>query len=162
MLRITKQSDYGILLMTLIATRPESGSHSARDLADETGLPLPMVGKILKLLVRDGLLVSQRGAKGGYRLSKSPAGITVEDIVRSLEGPIAITECSETGPGGCRFTGACTLQPNWMRINRALRKALQGITLMDMMPADGKLDGVSCAGMTRAAEALERMAGAGA
>lgn len=162
MLRITKQSDYGILLMTLFATRPESGSHSARDLADETGLPLPMVGKILKLLVRDGLLVSQRGAKGGYRLSKAPTAITVEDIVRSLEGPIAITECSETGPGGCRFTDSCTLQPNWMRINQALRKALQGITLMDMMPADGTLDGVACAGMTRATESLERMAGANA
>jgi len=161
-LRITKQSDYGILLMTLFAARPESGSHSARDLADETGLPLPMVGKILKLLVRDGLLSSQRGAKGGYRLSRPPAAITVEDIVRSLEGPIAITECSETGPGGCRFTGACALQPNWMRINSALRRALQGITLLDMMPADARADGAACAGMTRAASALARMAEAGA
>ena len=163
MLRITKQTDYGIVLMTLFASRPESGVHavralSARDLALETGLPLPMVGKILKLLVRDGLLISQRGAKGGYRLSRPAGGISVEEIVHALEGPIAITECTETGPGECRFTGGCTLQPNWLRINQALRQALSGITLKDMTAAES-CGAPGCGSMAKSAAALERLAG---
>lgn len=162
MLRITKQTDYGIVLMTLFASRPEggqqaSGALSARDLALETGLPLPMVGKILKLLVRDGLLISQRGAKGGYRLSRPPARISVEEIVHALEGPIAITECSEEGPGECRFTSGCVLQPNWLRINQALRQALGGITLKDMAPTEG-CGAAGCAVPPRNVAALERLA----
>lgn len=185
MLRITKQSDYGIVLMTLFAARPSSDARlssgvrpspgatavaepmSARDLAEATGLPLPMVGKILKLLVRDGLLVSQRGAKGGYRLGRPAARITVEEIVTALEGPIAITECTGGGETDCRFTGACTLQPNWRRINQALRQALRGITLLDMItpegepgasPPAGRRAGAGCpGGLARATAALESL-----
>jgi FeS assembly SUF system regulator len=160
-LRITKQSDYGIVLMTLFAAQPQATAKSARDLAQETGLPLPMVGKILKLLVRDGLLASQRGAKGGYRLSRPPDRITIEEVVSALEGPIAITECTERGPGACRYVDGCDLQPNWLRINQALRHALQGITLLDMTPdrsggGEGERAG-NGNGVARAAAALERM-----
>lgn len=157
MLRITKQTDYGIVLMTLFATRREGEAKSARDLALETGLPLPMVGKILKLLVREGMLASQRGARGGYRLSRAASRINVADIVRALEGPIAITECVETGPGECRFLSGCTLQPNWLRINQAIQQALQGITLEDMAPAEGGACGGSSCSAGEGSPALRRL-----
>ncbi|MFA7331156.1 MAG: SUF system Fe-S cluster assembly regulator [Candidatus Delongbacteria bacterium] len=160
MLRITKQTDYGIVLMTLFATRRNGEARSARDLALETGLPLPMVGKILKLLVRDGLLASQRGARGGYRLGRPAGLIFVADIVRALEGPIAITECVETGPGECRFLAGCSLQPNWVRINQAIQQALQGISLEDMAPAEGDGCGaMACGGgVSKSAQALRQLA----
>ncbi|HEV8629360.1 MAG TPA: Rrf2 family transcriptional regulator, partial [Thermoanaerobaculia bacterium] len=90
MLRITKQTDYGIVLLSLMATEPER-QFNAPELAAEAQLPLPTVSKILKLLARDGLLVSHRGVKGGYGLSRPPGAITVAAIIGSLEGPIAIT-----------------------------------------------------------------------
>jgi FeS assembly SUF system regulator len=157
-LRITKQTDYGIVLMTLFAARREGDAKSARDLALETGLPLPMVGKILKLLVREGMLASQRGARGGYRLSRPAAQINVADIVRALEGPIAITECVEVGPGECRFLSGCALQPNWLRINQAIQDALQGITLMDMAPDEGGSCLAPACGVKRAGTALRQPA----
>ena len=129
MLRITKQTDYGILLMTLFAGNGAIANHSARDLALSAGLPLPMVGKILKLLVRGGLLNSQRGVKGGYRLAKPVEQISVAQIVTALEGPIAITECVDEETGDCRFVAACPLQPNWKRINQAIFDALQEVYL---------------------------------
>ncbi len=162
MLRITKQTDYGIVLMTLFVAKSDGQAKSARDLAKETGLPLPMVGKILKLLVRDGMLASQRGARGGYRLSRNASHINVADIIRALEGPIAITECVETGPGGCRFTGACSLQPNWLRINQAIHQALQGITLADMAPESAAGAMPACGGLRQAGAALDRLAGGAA
>jgi FeS assembly SUF system regulator len=136
LLRITKQTDYGIVLMSLFAAAEAGETLSARGLAEQSGLPLPMVGKILKLLVRDGLLESQRGAHGGYRLSREATAITVAQIVEALEGPIAITECADDRVG-CRQTRGCPLQANWQRINRAIQQALSGISLREMSPAYG-------------------------
>lgn len=131
MIRITKQTDYGIVLMTHLAADPER-LYNAPDLATEAGLPLPMVSKILKLLTRDGLLASHRGVKGGYTLSRSPVEITVDEIITSLEGPIAITECIEHSPGECEHERLCPTRGNWQLINQAVRQALERITLAEM------------------------------
>jgi FeS assembly SUF system regulator len=131
MLRITKQSDYGIVLMTLFAGDGRERVHSTRDLAALAKLPLPTVSKILKALARAGLLQSHRGVKGGYRLSRQPGDISVEEIIRALEGPIAITECVEVG-SDCEIEGTCPVRTNWQRINGAVRDALAGIRLSEM------------------------------
>ena len=72
MLRITKEADYGIVLLSHFAAGGDGSVHTARDLAEQAHLPLPMVGKILKSLARNGLLLSLRGVHGGYRLARSP------------------------------------------------------------------------------------------
>ncbi len=131
MLRITKQTDYGIVLLSRMAAEPER-QLNAPELAAEVQLPLPTVSKILKLLARDGLLVSHRGVKGGYGLSRPPERISVAEIIGSLEGPIAMTECIDDGPDECNQEGHCAMQGNWQVINRAIRTALEGITLRDM------------------------------
>lgn len=132
MLRITKQTDYGIVLMTWFAGEHDGESHSARDLAEQSGLPQPMVGKILKLLVKEGLLESMRGAHGGYRLSRPAKMISVAEIVGALEGPIAITECADDAGSDCRLSGDCPNSASWQRINRAISQALEGISLEEM------------------------------
>jgi FeS assembly SUF system regulator len=133
MLRITKQTDYGIVLLTRMAAAEPEERHTAPDLAEKAELPLPTVSKILKLLARDGLLVSHRGVKGGYSLSRPPGVITIAEIIGSLEGPIAITECiDDGGPHDCMQQGRCATQANWQVINRAIRGALAEITLKDM------------------------------
>jgi FeS assembly SUF system regulator len=134
MLRITRQTDYGIILLSEFAAGPEGSSVSARDLAGRTHLPLPMVGKILKALAQKGLLVSQRGARGGYSLARPPAQISLSEIIAALEGPIAMTECN-IHLGGCNLEGICMARSNWQRINRAVDEALQGISLEDMTRA---------------------------
>jgi FeS assembly SUF system regulator len=131
MIRITKQTDYGIVLMTHLAAG-SGRRYNAPDLAMETNLPLPMVSKILKLLARDGLLDSHRGAKGGYALARDASEITVDEIITSLEGPVAITECIDAAPGECEHEPGCPTRANWQVINRAVRRALEGITLAEM------------------------------
>jgi FeS assembly SUF system regulator len=131
MLRITKQSDYGIVLMTLFAGDGTERVHSTRDLAGLAKLPLPTVSKILKALARAGLLQSHRGVKGGYRLARHPGDISVEEIIRALEGPIAITECVEQG-SDCEIEATCPVRTNWQRINGAVREALAAIRLSEM------------------------------
>jgi FeS assembly SUF system regulator len=133
MLRITKQTDYGIVLLSRMAAEP-ARLFNAPELAAEQGLPLPTVSKILKLLARDGVLASHRGVKGGYSLSRPPQAISVAEVIGSLEGPIAMTDCIDDSPsvGTCQQEGHCALQANWQVINRAVRRALDGITLRDM------------------------------
>ena len=87
-----------------------------------------MASKILKGLARAGLLVSHRGAKGGYGLARPAHAISVADIIVALEGPIALTACIEHGPGECEIEALCPARANWQRINDAIREALEGIT----------------------------------
>jgi FeS assembly SUF system regulator len=131
MIRLTKQTDYGIVLMCRLAL-DRAGVHNAGDLAAETHLPVPMVSKILKLLARAGLLVSHRGVKGGYSLGPDAREVTVADIIEALEGPIAITECIDESPHECSYEATCGVRRNWQLINDAVRLALRGITLEEM------------------------------
>ncbi len=139
MLRMTKQADYGIVLMTYLASRP-GRRVAASELAAETRLPLPTVSKILKLLCREGLLESHRGVKGGYSLTCCPEQITVAAMIAALDGPIAVTECIEDTPGVCSQESVCRLRANWQLINQTMRQALEGISLAELInPLPGPL-----------------------
>jgi FeS assembly SUF system regulator len=132
MLRLTRQCDYGIVLMTHFAGDVNETVQNARDLARCVNLPLPTVSKILKALARAGLLVSHRGVKGGYGLARRPSEITVDEIIEALEGPIALTECLDGGADECGIEFSCPVRTNWQRINSAVRDALRGIPLSEM------------------------------
>ena len=123
-------TDYGTVVMTHLARDPRE-LRSATEIAVELGLTLPTVSKILKALVQDGLLVSHRGAKGGYSLAISPERISVARIIAAIEGPIALTECSHTA-GECDQEPQCSIRSNWQRINRAVHDALERVTLAEL------------------------------
>jgi FeS assembly SUF system regulator len=127
---MTKMTDYGILLLTHVASQPDRPAFTARELAQETHLPLPSVGKLLKQLSHGGLLASQRGTHGGYSLARPPREITVASIIATLEGPVSITECG--GAIRCEHESFCSTKPNWQIINDAIRASLEGLTLADM------------------------------
>ncbi len=131
MLRLSKLTDYGTVIMTFMARSP-AALYTAREIADETQVSLPTVSKLLKRLAQERLLRSYRGVNGGYRLSRAPAAISVAEIIRALEGPVGVTECS-TSPGLCHQEKVCSIRPNWQKINRAILAALEQITLAEMM-----------------------------
>jgi FeS assembly SUF system regulator len=131
MLRITKLTDYAVLILSDMVA-PDALSRAARDVAGHTKIPQPTVSKVLKLLSRGNLVISERGKNGGYRLARSPDEITVADIVDAVEGPIAVTECSSDERGCCELEGHCPTESNWIRINESIRASLRGITLADM------------------------------
>lgn len=130
MLRMSKLTDYGIVLLVHLASDPNR-THNARELAADTQLPFPVVGKILKALTRTGLLTSQRGAKGGYGLARAPEQISVVKMIAALEGPVSLTECG-VGPGTCEHEGSCRVRSPWQRINQAIIETLERITLADL------------------------------
>ncbi|MBI2900239.1 MAG: SUF system Fe-S cluster assembly regulator [Planctomycetes bacterium] len=130
MIRMTRLSDYAIMLLTHFARRPEE-LRNARDLAVQAHLPLPTVRKIMKLLAHHGMLDARRGVKGGFNLARQPEKLTLADIVAAVEGGVSITKCSAPEER-CRLEGLCPVRGNWRRINRIVLDALRGITLAEM------------------------------
>lgn len=132
MLRISKLTDYGTLILTYMAGLPDR-VHSAAELSEALGLGLPTVSKVLKTLGRHELVSSQRGAHGGYVLSRPAGEITVAEIIDALEDqPFGLTECSASA-GICSMEGDCRIRDNWLRINVVVRNALQSMTVADMV-----------------------------
>jgi FeS assembly SUF system regulator len=134
MIRLTKQSDYGIVLMTQFARAGKGGFFSVTDLALRSGLSAPMVNKTVKLLLKARLLVSSRGVNGGYQIARDAGAITLEEIIEAVDGPIALTECHEAGGvAACGILESCPTRINWGVINQAVRDGLAGITLLQMI-----------------------------
>ena len=131
MFRITRLTDYGVMLMTELAQAEESVLNAAA-LAARSRLPAPSVSKILQLLLRNGLLESVRGAGGGYKLTRDASKISIRDIIVALEGPIALTECS-LDHGNCEQQEHCNTRGNWHLINQVVRGTLGDISLADMI-----------------------------
>lgn len=153
MLRMTKTADYGIVLLTHMASRADR-IFNAPELSEGAHLPHPTVAKILKILAREGILASHRGAKGGYSLARSPREISVDQIIEALDGPIGITECIDETPGECDQEPICPVRVNWQRINEAIRDALSAITLEEMTnAAPDRLVQIGTVGEIRVAQA---------
>ena len=131
MFRLNRLTDYGVVVMTQMAQgRPEVVT--ATEIAGSLGLPPPTVAKLLTALTRGGLVTSQRGVGGGYRLSRAPAEISVAAIIQALEGPITLTACVHGSEEQCEVESLCPMSGNWNRGNEAIRGALEGVTLADM------------------------------
>ena len=130
MLRVSKLTDYATVVLTEMARDPEA-VHTATGLAERTHLARPTVSKLLKQFAREGMLKSFRGAHGGYVLAEPPAAITAMRIIDTVEGPIAMTECSLDGQQ-CEIEDICNIGHHWQRINRAIRAALDEVTLADL------------------------------
>ena len=131
MIRLSRITDYGIVLMVQLARSADGEARNARNLAAEADLPVPVVSKVLKSLARGGLLASQRGSKGGYTLARSAADISVPEMITALEGPISLTECT-VHPGACSQESSCDVREPWQRINTVVESALAKITLADL------------------------------
>lgn len=119
------------MVMAHVAARPLA-VHNAVDAAAATGLPGPTVAKLMARLAKAGLLESSRGAKGGYRLSAAPEQISVAQIVTALDGPIALTHCSKSGPSSCDRENLCVSRRGINRINGAIRGALEAVSLAEL------------------------------
>jgi len=129
MLRISKMTDYAIVLMVELTRERET--LSAHALAERVHLEVPTASKALKLLAGAGLLQSYRGANGGYRVNRPAEKISVAEVIAAIEGPIAMTECS-VEPGLCHKEDNCNLRSNWQRISIAVARALEGVSLAEM------------------------------
>jgi FeS assembly SUF system regulator len=130
MLRISKLTDYATVILARLAIEP-ARRFTAAQIAAETHLAGPTVSKLLKQLHRQRLVLSTRGASGGYLLARAPAEITAAQILDALDGPVALTECASAA-SHCLIERTCSVGQAWQRVNLAIRRSLQEITLVEL------------------------------
>jgi FeS assembly SUF system regulator len=130
-MRLSHLADYAVVLMTAAARRPAGARLSATDLSCETGVPLPTTQKLMGQLAGCGLLSSVRGAGGGFALARGAHEISLADIVEAVEGPIAMTVCSE-GRTDCALDAHCRVKPHMGVVGDAVRGALGAVSLTEL------------------------------
>lgn len=133
MLRLSKLTDYAVVV--LVRLSDTDGVQTSPGIAATTGIPEPTVAKVLKTLAAGGLVASQRGARGGYRLLRPLAAIPVSDVISAIDGPIALAACVDGSTSECESQGLCPVRGRWDPVNEAIHQALSSITLADMQEA---------------------------
>jgi FeS assembly SUF system regulator len=133
MFRLSKLSDYAVVVLTRLDATPEGAVQTAPGIAAATALAEPTVAKVLKQLAQAGLVASTRGARGGYALSRPLHRISIADVIVAVEGPIALAACVDGAQHVCECEGRCQVRGRWDLVNGAIRTALSAITLADMV-----------------------------
>lgn len=128
-MRLSSLADYAVVMMSAAARHCGQSRINAAQLAEETGIPVPTVQKLVSKLSAAGLLRSVRGAGGGFKLARPAAAVTLADIIEAVEGPIALTSCVDMGKHDCGLEGSCRVQAHWPVVNEAVRGALAGVSL---------------------------------
>jgi len=149
-MRLTHLADYAVVLMTAAARRDAGARLSATELAGETGVPLPTAQKLMGCLASAGLLSSVRGAGGGFALARPAGEISLADIVEAVEGPIALTMCSDGVNHDCVLDAHCRVKPHMGMVGKAVRGALGAVSLEHLCsPAQAGVQGDATAALTR-------------
>lgn len=136
MLKLTKKADYGLIALRHLSR--QQGTASAKDIADLYRIPLPLLSKVLQTLVRNGMLSSEQGAAGGYRLAKDPHEINALEVIRSIDGPIILTHCfTEHNPKtDCDQSAGCPVREPLRKVHEGILRLLSSITVADLSSDD--------------------------
>src|SRR5580700_3595838 len=132
MLKLTKKADYGLISLRHLATGRSSAS--AKEMSEAYRIPLPLLSKVLQKLVKAGLLLSEQGTNGGYRLARDPHEISALDVIRTLDGPIILTHCftEHAEPVQCDQSTLCPVREPLRKVHEGILRLLSGISIFDM------------------------------
>lgn len=133
MFRLSKMTDYAVILLAYMS-RQGGLVVTAPELSEKTLLPQPAVAKILKSLVRANVLVSKRGAQGGYLMERKASMISIAEVIVAMDGPVSLTACVESAVEECSAATLCPMHGRWQPINNAVEAALSAISLAELIP----------------------------
>jgi Rrf2 family protein len=131
MLRLSKKADYALMAMKHLAQNGSASSTSAREIAEQYDIPIELMAKVLQRLVRTGLLASTQGTRGGYTLGRSPASISVVDVIEAIDGPLTVTACS-TEKNDCDQYSKCSIRDPLWQIREKIAAALGTVTIAEI------------------------------
>jgi Rrf2 family protein len=135
MLKLTKKADYGLIALRHLATsRGARASASAKDIAEAYRIPLPLLSKVLQKLCKAGLLISEQGTNGGYRLGRDAHEITTLEVIRTIDGPIILTQCftEHDEPMECTQSALCPVREPLRKVHEGILRLLSGISIADL------------------------------
>ena len=139
MLALTKKTDYALIALSLLAQR-RNCVVSARTIAEDSGVPLSILTNILQALSQSGMIASERGPNGGYRLARLASEISIHDVVTIIEGPIQFVRCQTTNgskpSNPCDLEKSCPVRMPLHRIHERLELFLESVMLSELVEPD--------------------------
>jgi Rrf2 family protein len=132
-MQFTRKGDYALRAMVYLADSSNAIPHTIDDISTKSKVPRHFLAKILKDLTRANLLIAVKGAKGGYKLARKPAEITLLEVVEATNGPVALNLCNE-GPDRCPNVETCGLNPIWARATDAVKDIFGQTKLNSVRP----------------------------
>jgi Rrf2 family iron-sulfur cluster assembly transcriptional regulator len=133
-LRLTRAADYAVRAMLHLGSLPEGGVALKDEIAHAQNIPPSFMAKILRQLVKTGLLRSARGVNGGFGLQRTAAEINLLDIIEGIEGPIQLTDCAPD-PDHCTLSHDCPVSSVWLEVQRQMTELLRETTLEALLSA---------------------------
>lgn len=137
---LSTKGRYGLSMMFELAKKYGHGTISLKDIAKNQELSETYLEQLISHLKKAGLVNSIRGAQGGYELSRAPADITVGQIIRTLEGPLAPSDCVVDSGPECSKAEYCVTRPIWEKITQSINSVIDSITLQNMIEDYNKLN----------------------
>lgn len=137
MLKISRLTDYAVVLLTHMGGNLPKKTASASKLAEASGIPLPTVSKLLKIMAKAGLIKAKRGVFGGYEVLTDFNGLSLLKFIEIFEGPTHITDCLNAKDSSCQLSAGCSNRTSWHVLNLKIRDLLANIDLKDFLPKEG-------------------------
>ena len=125
---VSTKGRYGLRVLLDVALHQSKGPVTLADISRRQGISQKYLWQVLNPLKGAGLLSATRGARGGYVLTRTPASVTMKEIITILEGPIALAACA-SGARGCERRSECAASEVWAEIEDKLNEVLGSITL---------------------------------
>jgi Rrf2 family transcriptional regulator, cysteine metabolism repressor len=136
-MKLSTKGKYGVRAVFEIARHYGKGPISIKEIVERQGISISYLEQILYRLGKAGLIDSVRGPAGGYLLARKPSDLTIGDIIRTLEGPIALSHCLEPGEAGdCYQADDCVARMVWTKVGAKIEEALDSITFSDLLHQD--------------------------
>lgn len=135
-LQLTRAGEYAVRAALALAAAPPGSVLPLRDIGEAQEIPQSFLAKILQTLAREGLVVSRRGAQGGFTLARPAAAITLRDVIEAVDGPVSLNRCI-VAPDACARSGTCPVHRVWCEAQERLMQVLGTVTLADL--AGGRL-----------------------
>jgi Rrf2 family protein len=131
MFKLSKKADYGLIAVKHLALHRQQHACSANEIAEEYGISVTLMAKVLQKLARHGVVAAKHGSSGGYQLAKEPSKISALDVISAIDGPVLITSCV-TNHGNCDATEKCSVREPLRRVNESILNVLGTVTISQM------------------------------
>jgi Rrf2 family protein len=144
MFKLSKKADYGLIAVKHLAMHRKEHACSANEVAEEYGISVTLMAKVLQRLAKQGLVAAKHGSSGGYQLAKDPGQISALDVISAIDGPVLITSCV-TSHGNCETTERCSVREPLRKVNESILGVLSTVTIAQMSEetAEAALVGLS-------------------
>lgn len=135
-MKVSTKGRYALRMMADLAQTETDTNTTIRDISTRQGISIKYMEQIMSNLSKAGLVHSERGAQGGYRLGRPPKEYTVGEILRATEGSLAPVSCLEDESHSCQQYGECTTRCFWSALYDKINQYVNNITLQDLIDED--------------------------